>query len=80
MPRFFFHNRTDAVLIEDLEGTELPILDAARVEAIVDLRHFAADALRQGLPIGYRQIDIYDTARQLLATVSVQDAIRLLLP
>lgn len=80
MPRFFFHNHTDGVLIEDLEGTELPALDMARAEAIVDLRHFAADALRQGFPIKNCHIDIYDTARQLLATVSARDAIQPLLP
>jgi hypothetical protein len=80
MSRFFFYNRTDTALAEDLEGTELPTLEAARAEAIIDLRQFAAAALRHNRPVGNCHIDIYDAAGLLLATVSVQDAIQPLLP
>jgi len=80
MPRFFFHSRTDTALAENPEGTEFPTLDAARAEAILDLRQLAADALRQNLPIGNRHTDIHDPAGRLLATVSARDALRPLLP
>jgi hypothetical protein len=80
MSRFFFHNRTDTALAEDLEGTELPTLKAARAEAIIDLRQFVAAALQHNRLLGNRHIDIHDPAGRLLATVSVQDAIGPLLP
>jgi hypothetical protein len=80
MSRFFFYNRTDTAVAEDLEGTELPTLEAARAEAIIDLRQFVAAALRHNRPVGNRHIDIYDAAGLLLATVSAQDAIQPLLP
>jgi hypothetical protein len=80
MSRFFFHNRTGTALAEDLEGTELPTLEVARAEAIIDLRQFVAAALRHNRLVGNRHIDIYDAAGLLLMTVSVQDAIGPLLP
>jgi hypothetical protein len=80
MPRFFFHSRTDTALVEDLEGADFPTLEAARAEAIADLRQLAADALRHNLPVGSRHVDIYDAAGLLLTTVSARDAIRPLLP
>jgi hypothetical protein len=58
----------------------LPDLEAARAEAIAGLRQLAADELRQNLPTGNRQIDIYDAAGRLLETVAAQDALRPLLP
>jgi len=79
MSRFFFQVRTDTALIDDPEGIEFPHLEAARAEAIAGLRQLAAEALRQNLPASNRQVDICDAAGLLLATVSVQDAIRPLL-
>ena len=80
MFRFFFQIRTDTALIEDPEGIDLSHLEAARAEATAGLRLLAAEALRQNLPASNRQVDIYDVAGLLLATVSAQDAIRPLLP
>jgi len=80
MPRFFFPGRDGDALTQDPEGTEFPDLEAARAEAITGLRQLAADDLRQNLPASNRQIDIYDAAGQLLATVSARDALHPLLP
>ena len=80
MPRFFFHSRTASLLVEDPEGTEFPTLEAARAEAIIDLRQMAAEALQQDRPVDNLHIDIHDSAGRLLATVSASDALRPLLP
>jgi hypothetical protein len=62
MPRYFFHQVTQAELIHDLEGTELPDLEHARREAIRDARHLMAEAIRAGQDISSRSIQVCDEA------------------
>ena len=80
MPQFFLQYRNDDLRVEDPEGSELPRLEAARVEAVHALREFAAERLRASQPIGTPQFDIQDVAGHLLAQVSLQDAIHGLFP
>ncbi len=44
MPRYFFHLRGDDLLVEDLEGMDLPNLHAALEEALRVRRELAFDA------------------------------------
>jgi hypothetical protein len=48
MPRYFFHLRGDDLLMEDLEGMDLPNLHAALQEVARANREIAADATGVG--------------------------------
>ncbi len=48
MPRYFFHLRGDDLLMEDLEGMDLPNLHAALEEALRVRRELAFDATDVG--------------------------------
>jgi hypothetical protein len=48
MPRFYFHIIQGGERIEDTEGSDLPNLAAARIEAIDSAREIAAHHARQG--------------------------------
>ena len=48
MPRYFFHLRGDDLLMEDLEGMDLPNLHAALDEALRVRRELALDATDVG--------------------------------
>jgi hypothetical protein len=52
MPRFYLHQQTGQSRIEDLEGSDLPDLAAARTEVILAGRQLVAQAiLRDGAPL-----------------------------
>ena len=48
MGRFFFHLRAGDRVISDQEGTILPDVNAARLEALAAARFILADAIRSG--------------------------------
>ena len=73
MPRFFFHDRNGDTRTEDVEGVDLPDLEAARAEAVAAVRQLAAADLQQNRQPRIRAIDIADAAGQQLATVSTRD-------
>ena len=70
MPRFFFHH-TDGVFDPDNEGTELPDLETARVEAV----RFAAELVRARPHEVWSgdtfRIEVSDEADMLLYTVVI---------
>ena len=70
MSRFFFH-RADGAFDRDTEGTELPDLAAARVEAV----RFAAESMRDKPDLvkeGHTfRVEVSDEAGLLLSTVVV---------
>ena len=51
MPRYFYHIREGADLIEDTEGVDLPDVSAAREEAPVSLRPSTAPLIAGALAI-----------------------------
>lgn len=75
MPRYFFHQVTQAELIYDLEGTELPDLEHARREAIRDARHLMAEAIRAGQDISSRSIQVCDEGGSILMTLPFSEAV-----
>jgi hypothetical protein len=48
MGRFYFHLRSGDQVIADQEGSELPDVTAARLEALAAARYILADAIRSG--------------------------------
>ncbi|WP_428977746.1 DUF6894 family protein [Lichenibacterium minor] len=70
MPRFFFH-RTDGDFDPDREGTELPDLNAARLEAI---RYAAATVKDHPIEVWSGttfRIEVSDDTGMLLSTVII---------
>ncbi len=60
MPLFYFDVRDGEFLAKDPEGTELPDIEAALVEAQRVARELAIEDLKQGIPIDGRLIEILD--------------------
>ena len=65
MPRFFFNIRDGHELDEDLEGVELPDVEAARAEALATVEELR-DELRDAVGI---QLEITDESGRRLLTV-----------
>ncbi len=75
MPRYFFHVRFGQTFARDDEGTELPDLEAAMMEARSSARDIAIDELRSERHVDGRQIEIADAEGLKLAVVAVRDVI-----
>ena len=75
MPRYYFHLRDD-LDCPDLEGAELPDLDAAQVKAAHEARLLMGDLLlREGRIALHHCIDIEDEQGAVLATVRFRDVV-----
>jgi hypothetical protein len=75
MMMFYFDLQTDGKVAKDLEGADLPDLDAARVEANRAAREMAAAAVAAGNEAPVDDILITDAKGGVLATVSLSDMI-----
>lgn len=60
MARYYFHIKDGAELIKDPQGTELPTLHAARVQALASARELWADAIKSGKALGADAVVIAD--------------------
>jgi hypothetical protein len=80
MQRYFFHLNYLRKFIEDLEGTELPDLEAARSEARGIVRDLAAEYLRRGEQFEMWSVRVCDEQNTLLAEVLVPEAINEVFP
>jgi hypothetical protein len=74
MPRYFFHVVAGQEKVSDLEGSDLPDLDAARAEALEDARSHMSNAILAGWDISDRAVEIRDEDDNLLLTVAFKDA------
>jgi hypothetical protein len=72
--RYHFNIVTAAQTVHDLEGTELPSLEAARAHAIDDARALMSIALLSGDDISSRSIAITDEHDNLLLMVRFREA------
>jgi len=70
MPRFYFH-LADGHLVRDEDGTELPDIEAARVNGVKLLGHVVADNCRNFLAEGDWTMTVTDEADKVLLTVSL---------
>jgi hypothetical protein len=76
MPRFYFNVITADGKREDFEGSDLPSLDEARLEALKDARSLMSEAILLGDDISSRRMEICNEAGEILLTVSFLDAIK----
>jgi hypothetical protein len=74
MPRFFF-NTIGKEKVHDPEGTELPSLADARMEALEDARDAMSRAILQGYDISSHRIEVCNEAGDVLLVVPFVDAI-----
>jgi hypothetical protein len=76
VPLYFFPIVLRCQRIPDEEGTELPSLDAARLEALQDARGLMSSAILDGRDIsGGGRIEVLDENGQLLLTIPFAEAI-----
>ena len=66
MARYYFHFKNGVELIKDEEGSELPTLDEARLQALKAGRELWADSIKAGKPLGVDAIVIADEQGQIL--------------
>lgn len=75
MTRYFFHVRNGDQVSHDLEGQELPDLEAARHEAVSVNREMLGERLLHGGSMDSRRIEIADSEGEVLATVTADDVL-----
>jgi hypothetical protein len=75
VPKYYFHLIND-MDVPDVEGTELPNLNAARAHAITQIRTtFAETAKEEGRVVLSHRIDIEDQLGTVLDTIYFRDAV-----
>jgi hypothetical protein len=77
MPRYFLNIRDGADVIEDLEGSILPDIEAACREAVVAARDILAEKLRAGEVMDGQVFEITDEAGIVRARLPLKEALRL---
>lgn len=77
MPRFFFHIRDGAKLIEDPDGSDLPDLAAAREEASQSARAILAEKLKAGEVLDGQRFEITNAEGVVLVILPFKDILRL---
>jgi DNA-binding response OmpR family regulator len=75
MTRYFFNVVTEKEIIEDLEGTELANIEAARDEAFKDIRALMSAAVLEGLDISERVMEVCDGAGKVSFMIAFSRAI-----
>jgi hypothetical protein len=74
MPTFYFNIITTDEVIEDREGTDLPDIQAARIEAIEDARLLMSQAISLGHDVSPRSIQIIDEQGDVVLLVPFTEA------
>jgi hypothetical protein len=77
MARFYLHLFNGGEVVEDEEGTELADLATARAKALEGLRDVLAGDLLRGYLDTASFIEVEDEQRQVVATISFEDAVSL---
>lgn len=77
MSRYFLNIRDGSDLIEDLEGSILPDIDAACREAMAAARDILAEKVRTGKVVNGQFFEITDETGTVQARVPFKDALRL---
>ena len=77
MSRYFLNIRDGSDLIEDLEGSILPDIDAACREAMAAARDILAENVRTGKVVNGQFFEITDETGTVQGRVPFKDALRL---
>ena len=75
MPRFFFNVREGAEFSRDLEGQELPDVEAARREAICSGREMLSERMLHGGSLSHLQIEIADETGHVADVVTTDEVV-----
>mgnify|MGYP000229261291 CR=1 FL=1 len=75
LTRYFFNVVANGQTIKDLEGTELPNIEAARTEALKDIRSLMSAAVLEGVDISERVMEICDDAGGVALSIAFSRAI-----
>jgi hypothetical protein len=75
MPRFFFNIREGAEFSRDLEGQDLPDVEAARREAISSSREMLSERMLHGGSLNHRQIEIADETGHVVDVVTTDEVV-----
>ena len=75
MTQYFFHVCNGDEISRDLEGQELPDLEAAKREAVSANREMLGERLLHGGSLDSRRIEIADADGEVLATISAEDVL-----
>ena len=76
MARYYFHFKNGVELIKDEEGSELPTLDEARLQALKAGRELWENPIKAGKPLGVDAIVIADEQGQI-TFVPISEALAL---
>jgi hypothetical protein len=76
LPRYHFNVIAGSQIIHDAEGTELPSLDDAELEAISDARSLMSQAVLLGRDISERVIQICDSDGEVLTVIAFRDSVK----
>ncbi|HEX8571326.1 MAG TPA: hypothetical protein VF759_01095 [Allosphingosinicella sp.] len=77
MPRYYLSVCNGNGFVEDVEGQELPDLEAARAEAIRSARSIMASDVQRGMLDLSSFIEIEDCDHQLVHTLGFEEAVDL---
>jgi len=72
---YYFNIVSASGALNDYEGTELPTLEEARLEALEDARFLMSAAILEGRDISSRRIEICNESRDVLLVVPFLDAL-----
>jgi len=75
--RFFFHVRDVETYEEDLEGTDLPSLEAAISEARQSAREMVAELVLQDAVVDGRRFEIANENGDILEIIKFKDVVRM---
>jgi hypothetical protein len=73
MPRFFIHSRSGGEIVRDVEGQELPGLEAAQAAATATVRELLADEIKHATGPTLEAMIIADENGKELMTVRAKD-------
>jgi hypothetical protein len=76
MPTFYFNIMTADEVIEDREGTDLPDLQAARIEAIEDARLLMSHSILLGNDVSGWSVQIIDDQSEVVLLLPFTEAFR----
>ncbi len=75
--RYFFHIRSDEEYDADVEGIELPSLEAAINEATLSAREIVAERVLRDQRIAHIRFEIADGQEQILGVVYFRNVVKM---
>lgn len=77
MPRFYFHMRSHAEIVRDLEGVEMPDAQMALEEAREAAREILSERVRKGEVLDGNEFEVHDELGTKLFTLPFRSVLRI---